>query len=51
MGFLVRVIMVMVIGQWVKGLIGSVNGLSPEIVSPVDELAAVLIDNSILDNH
>jgi hypothetical protein len=50
MRFLVGVVIVMVIGQWVKGLIGSVDSLSPEIESPVDELTAVLIDNGILDN-
>jgi hypothetical protein len=49
--FLVRVIIIVLFGKWVKRLVGTVDGFTPEVESPINEIASKLVDLGILDNH
>lgn len=50
MRLLVRVVIVMFIGQRMKRLLGSILGLAPKVEPPIDEEAVELVDLGILDD-
>lgn len=43
-------VMVVLLGQRMKRLLGSIPGLAPKVESPIDEEAIEFIDLGVLDN-
>lgn len=51
MSVLVRVVIVMLFGQRMEPLLGSMLGLTPKVEPPINEEAIKFVDLSVLDNN
>jgi hypothetical protein len=51
MRFLVRVVIIIILGKWMEGLVSSIDGFAPEIESPINEIASEIVDFCVLNNH
>lgn len=50
MSLLVRVVIIVLIWQRMKRLLGSILGLTPKVESPINEEAIKFVDLGVLDN-
>lgn len=51
MSLLVRVVIVMLIGQRMERLLGSMLGFTPKVESPINEEAIKFVNLGVLDNN